>query len=206
MSKGAKTSATIPDNGLQKALASEEGIGEVLVSGEQIAERIAEIGRQITQDYQGRAPLLVVILKGAVLFASDLCRSIDLPVEMDFMAVSSYGNGTSSSGVVRILKDLDIDINGRDVILVEDIVDSGLTLQYLRKSLKARGPASLAICSLLLRESSESNPGTNKNETHAPKVDYVGFVLPRVWVVGYGLDLAQRYRNLPDIRAFNTEH
>ncbi len=206
MNKGTKTSSKTPDSGLQEALASEEGVGEVLVSGEQISKRVAEIGRQITQDYQGRAPLLVVILKGAVLFASDLCRSIDLPVEMDFMAVSSYGNGTSSSGVVRILKDLDIDISDRDVILVEDIVDSGLTLQYLRKSLNARGPASLAICSLLLRETIEPNAAAGKGEAHPPHIDYLGFVLPRVWVIGYGLDLAQRFRNLPDIRAFETDH
>ena len=192
------------DNGLQKALAAEKGVGEVLVSSAEIAQRVAEIGKQITQDYQGRAPLLVVILKGGAMFASDLCRAIDLPVELDFMAVSSYGNSTSSSGVVRIMKDLDSDINGRDVILIEDIIDSGLTLQYLRKSLKARGPASLAVCALLLREG--CGDSTNKTDSTALHVDYVGFELPQVWVVGYGLDLAQRYRNLPDIRAYKGEH
>ena len=163
-------------------LAGDPAVGEVLVSGPEIAERVAELGTQITADYAGRQPLLVAVLKGAVMFASDLSRAIDLPVEMDFMAVSSYGSSTRSSGVVRILKDLDIDIAGRDVILVEDIVESGLTLSYLRRS-------------LLTREHNGSLNGL---------VDYIGFRLPPVWVIGYGLDLAQKYRNLAEIRAYDA--
>ncbi|HCB36689.1 MAG TPA: hypoxanthine phosphoribosyltransferase, partial [Acidimicrobiaceae bacterium] len=140
----------------------------------------------------------------------DLIRAIDLPVEIDFMAVSSYGASTRSSGVVRIMKDLDVDITGRDVILVEDIVDSGLTLQYLRKSINARGPASLAVCALLLREEDAADAadgaGAPVNGVASTPIEYVGFRLPKVWVVGYGLDLDQRYRNLPDIRAFDEDH
>lgn len=210
-------SGTSLDSDLHRALANEEGVGEVLFSSADITKRVAEIGQQITQDYAGRTPVIVIVLKGGMMFASDLCRVIDLPVEIDFMAVSSYGNNSSSSGVVRIMKDLDIDISGRDVIVVEDIVDSGLTLQYLRKSLNARNPASLAVCSLLLRESNggASNGGGNGSASNGGgkssggngvvvlDVDYVGFELPPVWVVGYGLDLAQRYRNLPDIRAYD---
>ena len=176
-------------------LAGDPNVGEVLVSGPEIAQRVTELGAQITADYAGREPLLVAVLKGAAMFASDLSRAIDLPVEMDFMAVSSYGSSTRSSGVVRILKDLDIDIAGRDVILVEDIVESGLTLSYLRRSLLARGPASLAVCSLLTREHNGSLNGL---------VDYIGFRLPPVWVIGYGLDLAQKYRNLAEIRAYDS--
>ncbi len=193
------TMAPVPqasDSDLSAMLASDPAVGDVLVSGSQIAERVAELGAQITADYSGREPLLVAVLKGAVMFASDLSRAIDLPVEMDFMAVSSYGSSTRSSGVVRILKDLDIDIAGRDVILVEDIVESGLTLSYLRRSLLARSPASLAVCSLLTREHNGSLNGI---------VDYIGFRLPPVWVIGYGLDLAQKYRNLTEIRAYDSE-
>ncbi len=181
-----------PQSDLDSMLAGDPAVGEVLVSGSEIAERVVELGAQITTDYAGREPLLVAVLKGAVMFASDLSRAIDLAVEMDFMAVSSYGSSTRSSGVVRILKDLDIDIAGRDVILVEDIVESGLTLSYLRRSLLARSPASLAVCSLLTREHNGSLNGL---------VDYIGFRLPPVWVIGYGLDLAQKYRNLAEIRA-----
>ncbi len=176
-------------------LADDPNVGEVLVSGPEIAERVAELGAQITADYAGRAPLLVAVLKGAVVFVSDLSRAIDLPIELDFIAVSSYGSSTRSSGVVRILKDLDVDIAGRHVILVEDIVESGLTLSYLRRSLLARGPASLAVCSLLTRASNGSLDGL---------VDYIGFRLPPVWVIGYGLDLGQKYRNLAEIRAYDS--
>ncbi len=172
-----------------------EGLGEVLVSQAAIADRVAELGAQITADYTGRSPLLVGVLRGAVLFTSDLCRAIDLPVELDFMAVSSYGSSTRTSGVVRILKDLDSDVTGRDLILVEDIVDSGLTLSYLRRTLKARKPASLEICSLLVREAQEDLDDL---------VKYVGFKVPPEWVVGYGLDVAQRFRNLPDIHAYDA--
>jgi hypoxanthine phosphoribosyltransferase len=163
-------------------------IGPVVVSQADLEERIVALGRQITADYAGRAPLLVGVLKGAFVFMSDLARAIDLPVEFDFMAVSSYGSATKTSGVVRIVKDLDIDLSGRHVILVEDIVDSGLTLSYLRKNLKARNPASLEVCALLVREG---------RQKRSPTLKYVGFTIPPAFVIGYGLDVAERYRNLP---------
>jgi hypoxanthine phosphoribosyltransferase len=167
-----------------------KNVGRVLVPEEKLQARVAELGAQITADYAGKRPLLVGVLKGAFMFMSDLARSIDLPVEFDFMAVSSYGNATRTSGVVRIVKDLDLDLQGRDVIVVEDIVDSGLTLSYLRRYLEARGPASLAVCALLLRE-----------ERDAAELDlrYVGFEIPSEFVIGYGLDAAEEFRNLPDI-------
>jgi len=168
-------------------------LGKVLVTSEQLQQRISELGAQITADYAGRAPLLVAVLKGAVMFMADLARAISLPVEMDFMAVSSYGSATKTSGVVRIVKDLDIDLGGRDVIIVEDIVDSGLTLNYLRKSLAARHPASLEVCALLLKE------GMQKVE---PDLKYVGFRIPDEFVLGFGLDVAERYRNLNDLRVY----
>ncbi len=164
--------------------------GPALIPTEDLQRRIAELGREITADYAGRRPLLVGVLKGAFMFMSDLIRQIDLPVELDFMAVSSYGNSTKTSGVVRILKDLDADLAGRDVLLVEDIVDSGLTLAYLRDLLLARGPASLHVCALLVREGSSPR---------AADLRYVGFEIPPEFVIGYGLDLAERYRNLPYI-------
>jgi hypoxanthine phosphoribosyltransferase len=163
-------------------------LGAVVVSEEALQERIAALGRQITEDYAGRAPLLVGVLKGAFVFMSDLARAIDLPVEFDFMAESSYGSATKTSGVVRIVKDLDIDLSGRHVILVEDIVDSGLTLSYLRKNLKARNPASLEVCALLVREG---------RQKRSPALKYVGFTIPPAFVIGYGLDVGERYRNLP---------
>ncbi len=163
-------------------------LGDVVVSEEDVQRRIAELGAQITADYAGRPPLLVGVLKGAFVFMSDLARVIDLPVEFDFMAVSSYGSATKTSGVVRIVKDLDIDLTGRDVLVVEDIIDSGLTLNYLRRNLLARGPASLEVCALLVRE------GRQKDDLD---LRYVGFVIPPAFVVGYGLDVAERYRNLP---------
>ena len=163
-------------------------IGPVVVGQAELDERIAELGRQITADYAGRAPLLVGVLKGAFVFMSDLARAIDLPVEFDFMAVSSYGSATKTSGVVRIVKDLDLDLTGRDVIIVEDIVHSGLTLSYLRKNLLARQPASLEVCALLLREGQQADD---------PDLRYVGFRIPPDFVIGYGLDVAERYRNLP---------
>ncbi|MGH2684512.1 MAG: hypoxanthine phosphoribosyltransferase, partial [Actinomycetota bacterium] len=163
-------------------------LGAIVVSEEQLQARIRELGKEITSDYDGRVPLLVGVLKGAFVFMSDIARAIDLPVEFDFMAVSSYGSATRTSGVVRIVKDLDIDLTGRDVIIVEDIVDSGLTLSYLRKNLLARGPASLEVCALLVRE------GLQKTET---ELRYVGFTIPPAFVIGYGLDVGERYRNLP---------
>ncbi len=163
----------------------------VIVTEAELKTRVGELGRQITADYEGRRPLLVGVLKGAFVFMADLARCIDLRVETDFMVVSSYGSATKTSGVVRIVKDLDIDLTGRDVLLVEDIVDSGLTLTYLLKNLKARNPASLAVCSLLLKE------GQQKVE---PEITYVGFRIPNEFVVGYGLDHYECYRNITDVR------
>lgn len=169
-------------------------LGRVVLSVEQISKRVAELGAAITADYADRPPLLVGVLKGAFIFLADLSRAIELPLELDFMAVSSYGRATKTSGVVRILKDLDIDLTGRHVIIVEDILDSGLTLSYLRQSLAARGPESLAVCSLLVKRSVEPRPNL--------EVAYVGFNIEPEFVVGYGLDVAERYRNLPDIRVY----
>jgi len=171
-------------------------LGRIVVSEEELQARISEMGAQITADYEGRPPLLVGVLKGAFMFMSDLARAIDLPIEFDFMAVSSYGFATRTSGVVRILKDLEIDLSGRNVVLVEDIVDSGLTLAYLRRNLLARGPDSLEVCTLLLKE------GLQKDD---PELRYVGFRIPPEFVVGYGLDVAERYRNLPYICEYLAE-
>ncbi len=165
-------------------------LGALVVGAEDLQQRVGELGKEITSDYTNRPPLLVGVLKGAFMFMSDLSRAIDLPVEFDFMAVSSYGSATRTSGVVRILKDLDIDLTGRHVLIVEDIVDSGLTLAYLRKNLAARGPASLEVCALLVKE------GLQKVD---PDLRYVGFRIAPDFVVGYGLDVGERYRNLPAI-------
>ena len=168
-------------------------LGEVVVTEADLHARIAEIGRQITEDYEGRPPLLVGVLKGAFVFMSDIARAIGLPVEFDFMAISSYGSATKTSGVVRIVKDLELDLTGRHVIVVEDIIDSGLTLSYLRRNLMARNPASLEICALLVREG---------QQTADLDLKYVGFTIPPAFVIGYGLDVAERYRNLPDVRVY----
>jgi hypoxanthine phosphoribosyltransferase len=170
--------------------------GQVLVRSQEIQEKVREMGELITQDYRGEKPLLVGILRGAVVFLSDLMRHLELQCEIDFMEVSSYGTGTSSSGVVRILKDLEEDITGRHVLIVEDIIDTGLTLSYLRRSLLARGPASLEICALL------SKPSRRQVDLD---LKYVGFEVPDEFVVGYGIDYAGTYRNLPDIRALGPE-
>jgi hypoxanthine phosphoribosyltransferase len=163
-------------------------LGQIVVSEADLQRRIGELGREITEDYAGRPPLLVGVLKGAFVFMSDLARVIDLPVEFDFMAVSSYGSATRTSGVVRIVKDLDLDLSNRHVLLVEDIIDSGLTLNYLRRNLLARNPASLEVCALLVRH------GRQREELD---LRYVGFTIPPAFVVGYGLDVAERHRNLP---------
>ncbi len=170
--------------------------GEILVSEEALQQRIAELGAQVTKDYAGRRPLLVGVLKGAFMFMADIARAIDLPVEFDFMAVSSYGNATKTSGVVRIVKDLDLDLTGRDVIIVEDIIDSGLTLKYLRSNLQARNPASLEVCALLVRSGQQATD---------LDLAYVGFELPPDFVVGYGLDAGEKYRNLPFIAQYVGE-
>lgn len=160
---------------------------DVLIEPDRLKARIAELGAQITRDYEGGNPLLIGVLKGSVFFMADLARAIDLPLELDFMAVSSYGNATESSGVVRMLKDLDAPIAGRDVIIVEDIIDSGRTLAYLIDLLQQRGPASIEVCALL-----------TKPERAEVDIDcrYVGFEIPNRFVVGYGLDYAERFRNL----------
>ena len=165
--------------------------GRLLISEEDLQARIRALGLEITSDYAGRAPLLVGVLKGAFMFMSDLARAIDLPVEFDFMAVSSYGHSTRSSGVVRIVKDLDLDLADRDVIIVEDIIDSGLTLNYLRRNLLARNPASLEVCALLVRENHRMDGSILR---------YEGFRVPSDFLVGDGLDVNERFRNLPDIR------
>jgi len=169
-------------------------LGPIVVSEKDLQRRIAELGAEITEAYRGRAPLLVGVLKGAFVFMSDLARAIDLPVEFDFMAVASYGTATKTSGVVRILKDLDLDLTARDVLVVEDIVDSGLTLSYLRRNLLARNPASLEVCALLVKEGMQR---TN------PDIAYTGFRIPPDFVVGYGLDVGERYRNLPYVCLYN---
>jgi hypoxanthine phosphoribosyltransferase len=171
-------------------------VAEVLITGEQIEEKVCELGERITQDYAGERLLLVGVLRGAVVVMGDLMRCIDLPCEIDFMDISSYGSGTSSSGVVRILKDLEEDITGRHVLIVEDIIDTGLTLSYLRRSLLTRGPASLEICALVTK------PSRRRVELD---VKYLGFEVPDEFVVGYGLDYDNYYRNLPDIVTLKHE-
>jgi hypoxanthine phosphoribosyltransferase len=166
----------------------ESGVGEVLIEEDRLQSRIRELGAELSVDYAGRELLLVGVLKGAVFFMADLMRSLTVPCEIDFMAISSYGASTDSSGVVRILKDLDINIEGRHVLVVEDIIDSGLTLSYLLRNLESREPASLEICALLTKPS--------RREIDIP-VRYVGFEIPNRFVIGYGLDYAERYRNLP---------
>lgn len=167
-----------------------EDVAEVLVSADEIQDKISYLAKEISEDYRGKDVLLVGVLKGAFVFMADLARQIQLPIEFDFMAVSSYGSATKSSGVVRILKDLDYEITGRHVLLVEDIIDSGLTISYLLRYLEARGPASLEICSLFWKKGEQAVP---------LEVKYPGFELEPVFVVGYGLDYAEKYRNLPYI-------
>jgi hypoxanthine phosphoribosyltransferase len=171
-------------------------VKEVLITSQEIEEKVREIGARITEDYRGEKPLLIGVLRGAVVVMSDLMRNIDLQCELDFMDISSYGSGTSSSGVVRILKDLEEDITDRHVLIVEDIIDTGLTISYLMRSLLARKPASLEICALL------SKPSRRRAELD---VRYLGFEVPDEFVVGYGLDYAGAYRNLPDICILKPE-
>ncbi len=171
-------------------------VEKVLISTEELKRRIAEMGKQISTEYAGKEILMIGVLRGAVLFMADLARAIELHVSMDFMAVSSYGAGTTSSGVVRILKDLDESIEGRHVLVVEDIIDSGLTLNYLLDNLKSRKPASIKLCTLL------NKPERRKVEVN---IDYNGFDVPDYFVVGYGLDYAERYRNLPYIGILKPE-
>ncbi len=171
-------------------------VGEILVQADDLQRRVRELGAEISRDYEGQELILVCVLKGAVFFLSDLMRQIDVPCEVDFMAVASYGDSTDSSGVVRILKDLDAPIEGRDVLIVEDIVDSGLTLKYLLRNLAARRPKTLEVCALLTK------PERRKAQIDAK---YIGFEIPNKFVIGYGLDHAERHRNLPFVAALTTE-
>ncbi len=171
-------------------------IGKVLLTKEQIAERIEELGIRISKDYADNPPIMVSVLKGGFIFLADLVRAIDIPIEIDFMEVSSYGNGTVSSGVVRILEDLSLNIEERHILIVEDIIDTGHTLRYIIDNLETRHPKSVKICTLLDRR--------GRREVEIP-LDYVGFVVPDKFVIGYGLDLAQKYRNLPYIGIIEEE-
>ena len=166
----------------------ERAVGEILIDADTLRARVASLGEEVSAYYEGRDLLLIGVLKGAVFFMADLMRHLTVPCEVDFMAISSYGDSTDSSGIVRILKDLDINIEGRDVLVVEDIIDSGLTLSYLIRNLESREPATLEVCALLTKPS--------RREIDVP-VRYVGFEIPNKFVVGYGLDFAERYRNLP---------
>ncbi len=171
-------------------------VESVLISEEEVQQRIKELGQQISRDYAGRNLLLLGVLKGAVVFLVDLAKAIDLPLQIDFMAVSSYGASTQSSGVVRILKDLDSAVDGRDILVVEDIIDTGLTLRYILDNLAMRNPASVKVCALLVKE---------RQREEGIDADYVGFQIPNKFVVGYGLDYAELYRNLPYVGILRTE-
>jgi hypoxanthine phosphoribosyltransferase len=172
------------------------GVSKILVEEETLRSRIAELGAAVSDDYAGRDLLLVGVLKGAVFFMADLMRNLTIPCEVDFMAISSYGASTDSSGVVRILKDLDVNIEGRDVLVVEDIIDSGLTLSYLIRNLESRNPATLEVCALLTK------PARREIDV---KVRYTGFEIPNEFVIGYGLDYAERYRNLPYVAVLDPD-
>ena len=170
-------------------------VGDILVQPDELAHRVRELAAEISRDYEGRDLLLIGVLKGAVFFLSDLMRHLEVECEVDFMAVSSYGSSTDSSGIVRILKDLDAPIEGRDVLIVEDIVDSGLTLSYLFRMLRGRNPATLEVCALLTKP--------ERREVDLP-IRYVGFEIPNRFAIGYGLDHAQRLRNLPYVAALDA--
>ena len=174
----------------------ERGVDEILIDEARLQARIAELGEELSTDYAGRDILLIGILKGAVFFMADLMRRLRVPCEIDFMAISSYGAGTDSSGVVRILKDLDINIEDRHVLVVEDIIDSGLTLSYLMRNLEARRPRTLEVCALLTKP--------ERREIDVP-VRYIGFEIPNRFVIGYGLDFAERYRNLPFVAVLHPD-
>jgi hypoxanthine phosphoribosyltransferase len=174
----------------------ESAVGEVLIDTETLSSRVSELGAEISADYAGRDLLLIGVLKGAVFFMADLMRQLTIACEVDFMAISSYGASTDSSGVVRILKDLDINIEGRHVLVVEDIIDSGLTLSYLMRNLESREPKTLEVCALLTKP--------ERREIDVP-VRYVGFEIPNRFVIGYGLDFGERYRNLPYVAVLSDE-
>ncbi len=174
----------------------QDDVKKVLLSEEELHAKVAEMGAQVTQDYEGKNLLLVTVLKGAVIFLADLMREIKQPAEIDFMVVSSYGSGVKSSGVVKIVKDLDINLEGKDILIVEDILDSGMTLDYIKNILQDRNPASIRICTLL------DKPARRKVDLQA---DYVGFTIPDEFVIGYGLDYDEKYRNLPYIGVLKPE-
>jgi hypoxanthine phosphoribosyltransferase len=174
----------------------ERAVGEILIDEETLGARIAELGAEVSADYASHDLLLIGVLKGAVFFMADLMRHLTVQCEVDFMAISSYGDSTDSSGIVRILKDLDINIEGRDVLVVEDIIDSGLTLSYLMRNLESREPASLEVCALMTKPA--------RREIDVP-VRYIGFEIPNRFVVGYGLDFGERYRNLPYVAVLSEE-
>jgi hypoxanthine phosphoribosyltransferase len=174
----------------------EKDIAEILIGTEELQAKVAELGRQISEDYRGRNPLLICLLRGAVVFLSDLIRAVDVPLEMDFMAISSYGDSTESSGVVRLMMDLKSNITGRNVLIVEDIVDTGRTLAYILDNLRTRRPADVKVCALL------SKPSRREIEV---ELNYLGFDIPDKFVVGYGLDYAENYRNLPFIGVLKPE-
>jgi hypoxanthine phosphoribosyltransferase len=184
---------TLRPAGVAERWQRDPDLGPVVVAEDVLLRRVVELGAQVTADYAEHPPLLVGVLKGAFVFMSDIARAIHLPVEIDVMAVASYGSATTTSGVVRIVKDLDADLTDRHVLVVEDIVDSGLTLSYIRRNLLARQPASLEVCALLVKEG---------RQRASLDLRYVGFRIPPDFVVGYGLDVAERYRNVPDIRVY----
>jgi hypoxanthine phosphoribosyltransferase len=191
---GLRPAGATPGEGRVSEL--ESAVGEVLIDAQTLSGRIAELGAEVSADYEGRDLLLIGVLKGAVFFMADLMRRLTIPCEVDFMAISSYGASTDSSGVVRILKDLDINIEGRDVLVVEDIIDSGLTLSYLVRNLESREPATLEVCALLTKP--------DRREIDVP-VRYVGFEIPNRFVIGYGLDFGERYRNLPYVAVLSDD-
>ena len=174
----------------------DEKVGKVLIGKKQIEKRIKELAKQISQDYEGKDLICVIILRGAFMFVTDLAKEISVPAKFDFMATSSYGDSTTSSGVVRIYKDLDMNIEGKDVLIVEDIVDTGRTINYLVKNLKTRNPKSLEVCTLLNKPA---------NRVVNVKIKYVGFVIPPDFVIGYGLDFAENYRHIPEVRGFKED-
>jgi hypoxanthine phosphoribosyltransferase len=174
----------------------DKDLSRILISEEEIKEKVIELGKKISNDYQGKDLLLVCVLRGSIIFTSDLMRAISIPVKIDTIAVSSYGDQTKSSGVVRLIKDLDEDITNKHVLIVEDIVDSGLTLQYLKKMLEQRGPASVKVCTLLDKR---------ERRVHNQRPDYFGFIIPDEFVVGYGMDYDEYYRQLPYVGVLDTK-
>ncbi len=184
------------DKGVVRLMGMNEDVGEILIPAEQIAQIVERMGKQISKDYQGKDLIMISVLKGSLIFMADLMRAIDVPCSIDFLSVTSYGAGTSTTGEVRILKDLDISLEGKDVLVVEDILDSGMTLSFLLKSLQARHPKSIKLCTLL------DKPERRRVDI---KADYVGVQVPDKFIVGYGLDYAEKYRNLPYIAVLKPE-